>query len=139
MGLPLLVLDASAALALVLAEAEGTQVAEALGDVVGNNGQVFVPALFWYEVGNGLLNAQRSKRITESQCDAANALLSRLPMVTDTDTDTEALGRTMALARAHELSFYDAAYLELALRLRCRLKSVDRHLLALREQHPFTL
>ncbi len=45
----------------------------------------------------------------------------------------------MSLAWVHELSFCDAAYLELALRLQCRLKSLDRHLLALRSHYPFIL
>ena len=66
-------------------------------------------------------------------------LLSRLPIVTNTEIDTEARGRIMTLARTHELSFYDAAYLELALRFRCRLKSCDKHLLVLRAQYSLIL
>ena len=139
MALPLLVLDTSAALALLFVEEEGSEVAAVLRDVVESNGQVFVPALFWYELENGILVAQRRKRITVSDGDEASVLLGRLPIATNTDIDAEARGRIMTLARIHELSFYDAAYLELSLRLRCRLKSCDKHLLVLRAQYSLIL
>ena len=115
------------------------RVAEIVREVVENNGQVFVPPVFWYELGNGLLNAERSGRIKGAHGDDANALFSRLPIVTSSEADTETRNRIMTLARSHDLSFYDAAYLELAFRLRCRLKSLDKHLLALRGQYPIIL
>lgn len=135
MLLPLLVLDASAALALIFAEKEGAEVEALLVEVVEGNGQVYVPALFWYELGNGILSAVRVDRTSSSTADRAAQLFGRLPLVTDSHAEEGTRGRTMALARKHTLSFYDAAYLELALRLECRLKSFDRHLLALRERY----
>ena len=99
------------------------------------NGQVFVPALFWYELYNGLLSALRSRRITESAVDQAATHFDRLPVVTSSGTDPEARGRVMALARKHGLSFSDASYLGLALKLDCRLKSFDTHLLTLKGRY----
>ena len=57
-----IVLDASAVLALVLAENEGTDVEKLIRDTVSINGQIFVPGLFWYELGNGLLVAECRKQ-----------------------------------------------------------------------------
>ena len=51
MAYALVVLDASAALALVLAEDEGEEVAELINNTISINGQIFVPGLFWYEMG----------------------------------------------------------------------------------------
>ena len=43
MAYDLIVVDASAALALVLAENEGREVAELIQDTISINGQIFVP------------------------------------------------------------------------------------------------
>ena len=134
-SLPLAVLDASAALALVLAEEEGSEVAALLSEVVEGNGQVYVPALFWYELGNGILSAERAGRARSSTADRVGELFGRLPLVTDGVPEQAARSRTLALARKHALGYYDAAYLELALRLECRLKSFDSHLLALKKRY----
>ena len=50
MPFPLVVLDASAALALLLAEEKGAEVATVIEEVIENNGQIFVPGVFWYEL-----------------------------------------------------------------------------------------
>jgi predicted nucleic acid-binding protein len=42
--------------------------------------------------------------------------LSRLPVSIDGDTDAQAWSGTRHLAIAHDLTLYDAAYLELAVR-----------------------
>jgi len=52
-------------------------------------------------------------------------------MVTvDGETDRRAWGATRDLSRDHDLTLYDAAYLELALRLRLPVASLDRALLS---------
>ena len=134
--LPIVVLDASAALALVLADEEGAEVQELLLDVVERNGQIFVPALFWYELGNGLLSAARAGRIGTEAREKAVGTIGRLPVVTDMDLGEAARSRVMSLADGNELTFYDAAHLELAQRFQCRLKTCDRHLLSLKEKYP---
>jgi predicted nucleic acid-binding protein len=40
------------------------------------------------------------------------------------------------LARKQELSFYDASYLELALRSQASLTTCDAHLMALKDSYP---
>jgi len=136
MPFALLVLDASAALALVLAEEEGTKVASAVERTIHANGQIFVPALFWYELGNCLLCAERRKRLSRLELSAAEGHFCRLPIVTDGIGSPEARERTYELARRHRLSYYDASYLELALRQQARLASCDAHLMALQASYP---
>jgi len=52
-------------------------------------------------------------------------LLRKLPIETDAETALRAGGDILALARQQQLSVYDAAYLELAMRLGIPLASVD--------------
>ena len=64
MAFALIVLDASAALALLLTEPEGAEVAELINNTTSSNGQIFIPGIFWYELGNGLFSAENADRIT---------------------------------------------------------------------------
>jgi predicted nucleic acid-binding protein len=79
----------------------------------------------------------RRGRITPAQLEEAHDLLRQSPIVTNTETGPEAWDRTMDLSRTCQLSFCDAAYLGLALELRCRLKTLDTHLLQLRTRYSF--
>jgi predicted nucleic acid-binding protein len=139
MAHPLIVLDASAALALVLTEAEGQEVAELIGDTMSVNGQIFVPGLFWYELGNGLLMAERADRITPGSSSAALSGFSRLPVVTQQQGDFPTLVRIVSLAQENDLTYYDASYLEVALRFGAPLKSFDAHLNKLKASFPLIL
>jgi len=132
----LLVLDASAALAMLLTEEEGAWVARAVESTVAVNGQLFVPAVFWYELGNGLLNAERRRRMKHDAVVDAGRLFSRLPIVTHGASDPADRQRIHDLARTHDLSFSDASYLELALRHRAALATCDAHLLDLKSAFP---
>ena len=48
-------------------------------------------------------------------------LVSQLPLKVDQETAKKAMTETLSLANEHNLSVYDAAYLELALRYRAPL------------------
>ena len=133
---PLVVIDASAALALVLAESEGGVVANLLDSILEQNGQIHVPELFWYEVCNGLLSAERRQRISSDVTRVALIELGKLPLILHSVNEEPWVSTAANLARAHELSFYDAAYLELAIRNRAQLKSYDKHLLSLKQNYP---
>ena len=84
-----------------------------------------VPGIFWYELRNLLLAAERRGRIDGGYADASMARLRRLSIVCQDETDDH---EVMALARAHRLSAYDASYLALAIREGCALASLDRRL-----------
>ena len=136
MAFPLVVMDASAALALLLSEEAGAGVARVVEDTVAANGQLFVPAVFWFELGNGLLNAERRNRMKREAALAAGRLFSRLPLVTYGADDPIDRQRIHELAHRHDLSFCDASYLELALRYQAALMTCDAHLLDLKNTFP---
>ncbi len=72
------------------------------------------PAHWWFEVRNVVLIGERRQRITSDHAEQFLALLSRLPIEIDRSPDEK---RILAIARRHGLTFYDAAYLELAQRI----------------------
>jgi len=69
--------------------------------------------------------AERRKRISPARVDAVHRYLSALPIAIDTETNVRAWGAIKALARRHKLTLYDAAYLELGIRLSLPLASFD--------------
>ena len=84
-----------------------------------------VPDMFWHEVRNLLLSAERRGRIDSHHADASIGRLRRLRIqLVEQADDFE----VMALARAHRLTAYDASYLALAIRERCALVTLDRRL-----------
>jgi predicted nucleic acid-binding protein len=89
--------------------------------------EAIAPALWWFEIRNALLVNERRGRLDPTQVAAILANLARLPITLDRDPAGDAV---LALARAHNLTFYDAAYLELALRRAVPLATLDRRLAA---------
>jgi predicted nucleic acid-binding protein len=87
-----------------------------------------VPSVWSLEVANALLMGERRKRATEAKVTTFLALLRSLPIVTDDETTIRAWQESIRLARTHQLSVYDAAYLELALRRGLPLATLDDRL-----------
>jgi predicted nucleic acid-binding protein len=86
-----------------------------------------VPILWFYEVGNGLLMANRRKRITPEQIDGFLSRLKALPIDAAQQVPSEIL-ELPALAQKHGLTNYDSAYLALAMRLNLPLATTDAEL-----------
>jgi predicted nucleic acid-binding protein len=89
-----------------------------------------VPSLWRLEVANVLRGAVRRGRCDEAYADRSLERLSRLPIRVDGETDDHAWGRTRELSRVEDLTLYDAAYLELAVRRGCPIASQDAALIA---------
>lgn len=87
--------------------------------------EAIVPAIWWFEVRNLLVINERRGRIDAAATARFTADLARLPIRIDRAPDSETV---LALARAHRLTAYDAAYLELARRLDAPLATLDRAL-----------
>lgn len=87
--------------------------------------QAHVPSLWPLEVANALLVGERRKRITPADTARFLAILDAFPITVDGETVAHAWADTMHLARAHNLSSYDASYLELAIRLGLPLATQD--------------
>jgi predicted nucleic acid-binding protein len=92
--------------------------------------QTFVPDLWHLEVANTLLVGERRKRCTQVNTVTWLGFLSSLPIAVDDETKAHAFGHTLSLARDHNLSAYDAAYLELAMRRGLALATLDDKLKA---------
>ncbi len=79
-------------------------------------------------------NAVRRGRCDQVFADRSLARLGRLAIRSDEDTDRQAWGMTRQLSQAENLTLYDAAYLELALRKKSPLASCDAALIAAAER-----
>ena len=121
------VLDSSLTLSWVLPE-EYSGRADAFLSKRSSEDTFWVPALWWYEVSNALLMAQKRNRITEADRIQMVALYALLPIQTDTPFHLEAINRFQELALAYSLTAYDAAYLELALRRGLAIATFDQRL-----------
>lgn len=122
------VLGCSLALAWVLPDETSARAEKFLAQVSPKN-VLWVPALWWYEISNALINARRLHRLAEADSMRAVELYGTLPIETDLDLGSDTAWRFQALAREYSLSAYDAAYLELAQRRGLGLATLDRHLM----------
>ena len=120
--MPSLVIDASVALALIMPD-EAKPVDVTIGRL--RTDDAVVPAIWWLEVSNTLLQAERRKRIDAQFVRQALADLGGYRIATETADDELVLPEIVALARRYGLTTYDAAYLELALRHGVPLASFD--------------
>lgn len=119
-----LVVDASVSASWLFDDEDDPRADQALKSLEDAPG--LVPQLWHYEMRNIMLVARRRSRLTQDGMIARISALADLPLETDNDPD---LDHALALAEAHTLSFYDALYLELALRRQARLSSLDGRLL----------
>jgi predicted nucleic acid-binding protein len=87
--------------------------------------RAIVPVLWPIEVANATIVGERRKRLDEARSSRFLALLDSLPIIVDEETAARAWADTMHLARAHNLSAYDATYLELAVRRGMPLACLD--------------
>ena len=90
--------------------------------------RAIVPSHWALEVANVLAVCERRKRVTDARITEFLGFLGGLPVDVDDFTHAQAFGEILSLARRHQLSVYDAAYLELALRRAAPLASLDNKL-----------
>ena len=119
-----MVIDATIAIAWCLRDREGTARADVVMEQASSE-TIIVPGLFWYEVRSVLVVAERKKRI---EADVAECHMDRLRTLRFVRDDNQDDRRTIALARHHGLSGYDAAYLETAKRRGAKLATLDKKL-----------
>ncbi len=125
-----IVIDASAAGAWVFPD-EASDAAQALyQQAVEPDGLFHVPSLWSWEMGNMLVMGVRRERIDSHQMEQGLALLAKVQVQVDVPLSAHRLAQVGRLALAHDLTFYDATYLELVLRLNGQLASLDNKLVA---------
>jgi len=106
---------------------------DALLDVI-ESGAAIVPAHWVLEVTNGLLHASRRKRLRPLEHLEILERIGLLPIRIDSETVSRGWFDTLSLAETYGLTTYDAAYLELALRLDAPLVTLDGTLVAAAER-----
>ena len=121
------IVDCSFTSALFLNDDAASKV-KSFFDQLSAQDQAWVPALWWHETANTLTIAEKQKRLTKSDTSRMMALISQLPLTTDESSGPFYLQHLYELASAHQLSAYDAAYLELALRKSGALATFDKQL-----------
>jgi predicted nucleic acid-binding protein len=92
--------------------------------------RAFVPTLWPLEVGNVLMLGERRGRSTQADTTRWIAFLNPLPIAVDDETTARAWSEVLHFARRYNLSTYDAAYLELAMRRALPLATLDTRLKA---------
>lgn len=88
--------------------------------------EVIVPSIWSLEMANVLLVNERRGRISTSDAARYIGLLGELLIVMDRQPIMQPFDATMNLARRFQLSSYDAAYVELAVRVNAPLATLDR-------------
>jgi predicted nucleic acid-binding protein len=122
------VIDASVSLSWVYTD-EHSAASDALLARVADQGAV-VPSLWRLEIASALQTGIKRKRIDAMYRDAVIQKLLSLPIETDPDTNDYAWTATLRLADIHQITVYDASYLELALRRGLPLATRDDQLAA---------
>ena len=118
-----LVLDASVAFAWCFLN-EATEASDRVLERLGSEG-AWVPAIWHLEIANVLAMSERRGRITPARTAEFMAILEPLLIVADEETSARAFTSVLDLARSERLTAYDAAYLDLAMRLGVPLATKD--------------
>lgn len=87
-----------------------------------------VPVTWGLEVANVLARTETKGLVPKADSEAFVAKLDEMNIQVDGNTFEQALSGTLNIARTYRLSAYDASYLELALRLRIPLATLDEGL-----------
>lgn len=122
----MLVLDASVALAWALGDEQnlGPELLAQLTTIE----TATVPGHWILEVTNGLRMAVKRRRLESGDPTQVMARIRNQPIEVDPETPVRGWHEIPALADAYGLTTYDAAYLELALRLNAPLATLDQDL-----------
>jgi predicted nucleic acid-binding protein len=118
------VLDASVSIAWCF-EDETTDEIKRVFRRLSTGDSAIVPAHWPIEVSNGLLLAQRRKRISPNLRSQYWDQFSELPINVDRPLDTSDVKRVLTISEKHGLTTYDGAYVDLALRQAAGLASLD--------------
>jgi len=121
-----IVVDASVAIAWCLKDESSAYADGVLERVVAEGASA--PSHWPLEVANAILNAERRGRIGSDEVAGVSGLLGRLEIDIIPVELSTAMWSVVDLARQHELSAYDAAYLGLAQFRRVPLATLDDRL-----------
>ena len=107
---------------------EANQYADSVLDRL-TDATALVPSIWALEVINVLLVAERRKRVSEADSVRFTTLLSQLPIIVEYENVELIMKDLLTLARVHNLSSYDAPYLDLAMRKGLPIATLDNRLI----------
>ena len=116
-------IDASVALAWCFPDEASDYADAVLLAVEGRT--ILVPSIWLVEISNALLVGERRKRIRQPEVRQFVELLKGLPIEEDRQPFADTLSNVLPLAREQDLSAYDAAYLDVAIRHGAPLATLD--------------
>jgi predicted nucleic acid-binding protein len=123
----MIVIDASAMMTWCFADERAKNADALMKRMVGEG--MTAPTNFPLEIVNTLRVGERRKRVTPQQASAFVALVEALRIEIDLETPSRSWSDVRLLSLREEISAYDVAYLELALRRRATLATFDKGLL----------
>lgn len=126
------VLDCSVAMSWYFEE-NSPELADAYLRIALSEG-VVVPALWPFEILNAVLSAERRRKSTRVCSDKFLSLLGQLNAEIESPPVGSSCSQIIDIAQTHQLTAYDAAYLELAIRRKLPLLSCDAALLRAAER-----
>jgi len=121
------VVDASVALCWYF-EDQKTAYTEAVFECLARGDKALVPALWPLEVINSLVVAVRQKTISAAQLETFVRDLKDLPIEVDIEGIERVYSSVVRISQRHQLSSYDATYLDLALVEGLALATLDKNL-----------
>lgn len=124
-----LVIDCSFIMASILPDELQTKVDEIYEQISTKVYNVYVPAVFYLECNNVLISSLKKKRINKNDYEEYLQILYHLPVTVDRFcSNPESLYAIGRIADKYDLTSYDGAYLELALRIGARIATLDKAL-----------
>ena len=121
-----IVVDASVALAWCFSDESSDYADAVLAALDGRT--MIVPTLWALDITNALLVGERRKRVTRQDARRFIELLGGVRTVKHSQPWEDTLRHILPLAREHNLSAYDTAYLDLAIRQGAPLATLDASL-----------
>jgi predicted nucleic acid-binding protein len=121
------VLDASFCVPHIIPD-EKSEFIDCFFSSIGKSDVLYVPQLWWYELGNILKKVITRKRLEYTRAAALVADLPKFGIHTDSEHGGPYTERLFRLAHDYDLTVYDAAYLELAARKGAVLGTLDGNL-----------
>jgi predicted nucleic acid-binding protein len=123
------IVDASVALCWYF-EDQAAAYTEAVFECLAQGDQALVPSVWPLEMVNALVVAWRQKSVTSEQLEDFIADLKDLPVEVDSQGSERVYSSIFRMSCQHQLSSYDAAYLDLAVFEGLPLATLDKNLRA---------
>jgi len=120
----MLVADASASLSWFLESPLSTGATRTFN--FAKSSLLIVPPIWIYETQNALLKLTRQRRISQDEAHQIRIEFDLIYKRIDRTNDPDMIDRTLEIAKAHMMTFYDASYVELAFRLGLPLATGDQ-------------